>query len=489
MPGASPPGSPLPPPPFSPPPPPPADGDGLSLAERLRLTAPSPKTVADPDRFDEFQWYGMANMADANTAGDGGGGGGGQSGGGSGAPVVRRPGTGLRVRLSAADLAAEDERQYRRAVFGFERWAAHRSTSRYMRHLKGIFLSRTLKALVAPLSYFFAVSVAAGLYSQVAAPMYGLPKVFISDSSLEITSFALSLLLVFRTDSSYARWEQALQAWEKVRGECKDLARQACYFVAEPVRKAMLMRWSVAFGHAMLCHVRADATLEEQLAGVLTDEEVEAISAVGPSSAPSFALQVMSEVVEQCSLGEHRAEALHQSLKVLGMQIGACDKLLRYPIPLAYTRHTSRFMFVWLSALPFALYEAGLGWSAVPITLVISYLLLAVDEIGVQVEEPFSILPLEDILFDVQSETSALLARQDAVTDVLRAGGVDCAPRSLAGACHACGAPPGAAAWGGAAPGEGAWGGGGGNGNGGGGYGAAQWPDAAAAGAAAAGEN
>jgi hypothetical protein len=32
-------------------------------------------------------------------------------------------------------------------------------------------------------------------------------------------------------------------------------------------------------------------------------------------------------------------------LQVLGMQIGACDKLLRYPIPLAYTRHTSRFMW------------------------------------------------------------------------------------------------------------------------------------------------
>jgi predicted membrane chloride channel (bestrophin family) len=29
---------------------------------------------------------------------------------------------------------------------------------------------------------------------------------------------------------------------------------------------------------------------------------------------------------------------------MLGNTIGACDKLLRYPIPLAYTRHTSRFM-------------------------------------------------------------------------------------------------------------------------------------------------
>jgi predicted membrane chloride channel (bestrophin family) len=48
--------------------------------------------------------------------------------------------------------------------------------------------------------------------------------------------------------------------------------------------------------------------------------------------------------------------------KRLNASIAACDKLLRYPIPLAYTRHTSRFMFVWLSALPFGLLDAGLGW-------------------------------------------------------------------------------------------------------------------------------
>jgi hypothetical protein len=42
--------------------------------------------------------------------------------------------------------------------------------------------------------------------------------------------------------------------------------------VAEPTRKAMLMRWAVAFGHSLLCHVRCDAKLEDQLDGVLTSE-------------------------------------------------------------------------------------------------------------------------------------------------------------------------------------------------------------------------
>lgn len=35
------------------------------------------------------------------------------------------------------DRFKEDERKFRRAVFSFERWAAHRSTSRYVAGLEG----------------------------------------------------------------------------------------------------------------------------------------------------------------------------------------------------------------------------------------------------------------------------------------------------------------------------------------------------------------
>jgi hypothetical protein len=32
---------------------------------------------------------------------------------------------------------------------------------------------------------------------------------------------------------------------------------------------------------------------------------------------------------------------------------GCCERILRTPIPLSYTRHTSRFMMIWLTLLPF----------------------------------------------------------------------------------------------------------------------------------------
>ena len=64
--------------------------------------------------------------------------------------------------------------------------------------------------------------------------------------------------------------------------------------------------------------------------------------------------------------------------------MGTCERLITTPIPLSYTRHTSRVMVVWLSALPLGLWSTC-GLATVPLCLTIAYLLLGIDEIGVQV--------------------------------------------------------------------------------------------------------
>lgn len=331
------------------------------------------------------------------------------------------------------DEGKEQERQYRRAVFSFERWAAHRSTWRYLRHFRGIFSSRTLQGLAPAIAFFTGMAALAGVYNTIGVDA-GAPSFTLSSTSLDITAFAVSLLLVFRTDSSYARWEEALKTWNEVRSLSKDLARQSCYWVNETARKEMLIRWSEAFSRALLVHCREDGCLEAELEDVLQPHEVAAVAAVGPGGGPAFVLQVISELVEQCGVSDIKEDKMFSTLRAMGDTIAVCDKLLRYPLPLAWSRHTSRFMFLWLSALPWAMWPEA-KWAVVPITGVVSYLLLGIDEIGVQIEEPFGILPLEDVCIDIQSEIDAMMERQDIVTDLLVAGGVDCDPRSTCGAC------------------------------------------------------
>jgi predicted membrane chloride channel (bestrophin family) len=83
---------------------------------------------------------------------------------------------------------------------------------------------------------------------------------------------------------------------------------------------------------------------------------------------------------------------------VLCDNVGACERIFKSPIPLVYTRHTSRYVGFWLGLLPLAIWSADSSWNhlaTVPAAGMISFLLLGIEELGLQIEEPFGILPIE----------------------------------------------------------------------------------------------
>jgi predicted membrane chloride channel (bestrophin family) len=69
----------------------------------------------------------------------------------------------------------------------------------------------------------------------------------------------------------------------------------------------------------------------------------------------------------------------------------------------SYTRHTSRSLMLWLLTLPFALWPV-MGPSMVPACFFIAYMLIGIDELGVQIEEPSAILPLVPLLNKIRTE-------------------------------------------------------------------------------------
>ena len=90
---------------------------------------------------------------------------------------------------------------------------------------------------------------------------------------------------------------------------------------------------------------------------------------------------------------------MDSTISVLVDLTGANERIFKSPIPLVYTRLTARFLSVFLTLLPLAMW-AALGeswnhWATIPATFILSIFLFGVEEVGIQIEEPFSILPLE----------------------------------------------------------------------------------------------
>ncbi|HEX8535840.1 MAG TPA: bestrophin family ion channel, partial [Cystobacter sp.] len=71
--------------------------------------------------------------------------------------------------------------------------------------------------------------------------------------------------------------------------------------------------------------------------------------------------------------------------------------------------------------LPFALVEP-FGWATVPVILLIAHTFLGIEEIGVEIEDPFgnddNDLPLERICDTIQKNLTALLPADGAAPQV-----------------------------------------------------------------------
>merc|ERR1719313_2694608 len=112
-----------------------------------------------------------------------------------------------------------------------------------------------------------------------------------------------------------------------------------------------------------------------------------------------FMLNAMSERVRKANIDPIAKQSIDRSISVLVDLTGACERIFKSPVPLVYTRHTSRFLTMFLVFLPFGLWsvmdKTWNHWATIPATLMVSFFLLGIEEIGIQIEEPFSILPLE----------------------------------------------------------------------------------------------
>lgn len=314
----------------------------------------------------------------------------------------------------------ELDRRYRRTVYQFPEWKKHRETSRYWRNMQTITGSRIIRSLAPPMLWVTFCATATGVWN-TAAEAGALPHASVPMTPVNLTSFALSLLLVFRTNSSYGRWDEARKIWGGILNRSRDLVRQGQTFFPEGAHaeRGMLARWMVAHNFGLMCHLRATDDVREVMGplNVLTPHELELLAEAPHMSL--YPLQVLSEVIDSAEITDFQRLQMHENVTFFHDALGGCERLLRTPIPLSYTRHTCRFLLIWLSILPLAIWDQC-QWTTVPVCALVAFLLLAIEEIGVQIEEPFSILPLEVISGRAQIDIEGMQGYQADVKKMVK---------------------------------------------------------------------
>jgi ion channel-forming bestrophin family protein len=171
----------------------------------------------------------------------------------------------------------------------------------------------------------------------------------------------------------------------------------------------------------------------------------------------------LSEAIEDLSyIPNIRKNEIHTAVTTFEQCLGSNERILSSPVPLFYTRWTARFLFLWLAFSPFALYPHVINTAAflssipttsmlsmgqmllrsfilVPMMYAVSMFMFGIDEIAMQCEEPFSILPQQGYCNEIYNncieianydyyETDATAAAPNATVDKIqssRGGGSD----------------------------------------------------------------
>jgi putative membrane protein len=104
--------------------------------------------------------------------------------------------------------------------------------------------------------------------------------------------------------------------------------------------------------------------------------------------------------------------AIDNNVQQLIDYLGACERIQKTPLPFAYVVHLRRALVLYCLTLPFALVEP-FGWSTVIYALMIAYILFGIEEIGVEIENPFGTdyndLPLEQICGTIERDLLAII--------------------------------------------------------------------------------
>ncbi len=147
----------------------------------------------------------------------------------------------------------------------------------------------------------------------------------------------------------------------------------------------------------------------------------EVAEVVGSGNLPlAVARQITRQVVRARDAGlvtDVVMVALDRNVQALIDNLGGCERIKKTPLPFAYVVHLRRALILYCFTLPFAL-VADFGWGAIAGTFLVAYIFFGIEEIGVEIENPFdgddNDIPLERIAATIEKDLLGLIDARSA---------------------------------------------------------------------------
>ncbi|MBO3659659.1 bestrophin family protein [Acinetobacter variabilis] len=227
----------------------------------------------------------------------------------------------------------------------------------------------------------------------------------------------LSIFLSFRNTACYDRWWEGRKLWGALIATTRHLCRDS-YVLDDQSREILLYRMML-FTHLLRDRLRQQQQSIQHYQAH-TGFEAAAFEQLSTHiNASQWVLeQIQKDLVllyKQGKITDIIYNNLNQHTVALGDIQAGCDRILSTPLPFSYSVLLHRAVYSFCFILPFSL-EASLGlWTPILVGL-IAYMLLGLDELSAELEEPFGFqdndLPLDSIVRLIERETLSSLGQE-----------------------------------------------------------------------------
>lgn len=230
-----------------------------------------------------------------------------------------------------------------------------------------------------------------------------------------LLGFAISMLLVFRTNTAYDRWWEARRLWGQLVNVSRNTAiKLAAMLPAEDQRgRAHFAALIARFARELRVHLMSEQTRLALDAAPLSELDGLDRSKHVPAQLAAMLHTRAHRAYREGHISGDQLIGLATDLTAFMDICGACERIKNTPIPYSYSTFLKKFIVIYSLTLPFG-FVFSLGYLAIPVVIFVFYVLASLELIAEEIEDPFGLdandLPLERLAGMIAANVDELLA-------------------------------------------------------------------------------
>ena len=237
------------------------------------------------------------------------------------------------------------------------------------------------------------LNVLVALVAVIYQPYYDTLHLHLTTAPFSILGISIAIFIGFRTNTSYARYNEARCMWGSLLITTRNLIRQIRGVLADQEDARYVARLLIAFSWSLnhqLRHRDGLPDLKRLLPMALVNELTQ--SPLPTNRILLILGEWLGRQLREGRITDVVYATINQQLNELAHIQGACERIANTPIPFTYGLILKRTVYLFCTVLPFAFVD-DLRYLTPFVTVFISYTFLAMETVAEEIEEPFGTLP------------------------------------------------------------------------------------------------